>query len=194
MTNRAFNHYDSIHPRDDHLRDLIAACAKKDHQAFTLLYRNSSAKLLAVLLRILHRKDTAQDCLQEVYLKIWNNAGDYKPLVARPLTWMTAIARNQAIDQLRRLRHEVIEADTGGLAEQIDVQTSPEALAAEIAEGKRLSHCLHQLKHEQRQVLALTYFKGLTHSELVYQTIAPVGTIKSRIRRGLMQLRRCLEA
>lgn len=194
MINQARNHHDPTHSRDDHLHELIAACAKRNNRAFTLLYQSTSGKLLGVLRRILQREETVQDCLQEVYLKIWNNATDYKPGVAAPLTWMIAIARHQAIDHLRRLGHEVTEADAGGLPEQIDLLGSPEERAAENAEEKRLSHCFYQLKQEQRQVMALAYFRGLTHNELAKQAILPAGTVKSWIRRSLVQLRRCLEA
>ncbi len=191
--NRNGIHSENNHDRDEQLRELLAACARQDRRAFELLYQSTSAKLFGVLLRILDRRDTAQECLQDVYLKIWNNASGYKSHVAAPLTWMSTIARYQAIDHLRRHRREVIEADPGRQRDRVDLDGSPEEQTEECAEGERLDNCLRQLKNEQRQVLVLAYYKGLTHDELAKQTMIPVGTIKTWIRRGLHQLRSCLE-
>lgn len=193
MTNRANVQYATAQQRDERLRDLLTACVKKDRRAFELLYQSTSAKLYGVLLRILDRRDVAQECMQEVYLKIWNSAGGYKPHLAAPLTWMSTIARYQAIDHLRRLRHEAKDNSSAGLADRIDLDGSPDEQVAEHAEHGRLDHCLRQLNHEHRQVLALAYFKGLTHDELARQTKIPVGTIKTWIRRSLLTLRSCLE-
>jgi RNA polymerase sigma-70 factor (ECF subfamily) len=193
MTNRADTPFANAGQRDEQLRALLVACAKRDRRAFEDLYRHTSAKLYGVLLRILDRPEVAQECLQEVYLKIWNKAEEYNPYVAAPMTWMSSIARYQAIDLLRRRPRERSAADPHRQGERIDPGGSPEQLTASHAQGQRLDKCLRQLKSEQRQVMVLAFFKGLTHDELAQRTLLPVGTIKTWIRRGLHQLRSCIE-
>lgn len=173
---------------------MLAACALNDRRAFSQLYSITSAKLYGVVLRILNREEWAQDCLQDAYIKVWNNAGSYRPQVAAPLTWMSAIARNQALDLLRKRKRELLESDDKGHQEQVDGDPLPLDGLSRSDEGMRLQRCLQALKEQQRQVIALAYFKGLTHDELAAYTDTPLGTVKTWIRRGLDQLRRCLES
>ncbi|QYZ66949.1 MAG: RNA polymerase sigma factor [Gammaproteobacteria bacterium (ex Lamellibrachia satsuma)] len=179
--------------RNEQLKALLAACTLKDRRAFAQLYEMTSAKLYGVILRILIRDEWAQDCLQEAYIKIWNSAGSYRPYLASPITWMATIARNQALDLLRRRRREVQMAEPEKLLEASDSKTMPLERLQQSDEGRRLNDCLEQIKSQQRQVIALAYFKGLTHEELASQTGTPLGTVKTWIRRGLEQLKRCLE-
>jgi RNA polymerase sigma-70 factor, ECF subfamily len=106
---------------------------------------------------------------------------------------MSSIARYQAIDLLRRNRREVVESDTHGMAEPVDLDGLPELYVSANAQGNQLDQCLRQLKSEQRQLFVLAYFKGLTHVELAQQTMLPIGTVKTWIRRGLETLKRCME-
>jgi RNA polymerase sigma-70 factor (ECF subfamily) len=179
--------------RDARLRELLAACALQDRQAFAGLYELSSAKLYGVVLRILNREEWAQDCLQETYIKVWNRAGSYRPHLAAPMTWISTIARNQALDMLRR-RREVNESDVSFLPEETDQDPLPQDALQLSDEGKRLDRCLSELQSGQRQIIALAYFKGLTHEELATRTGTPIGTVKTWIRRGLTQLKRCLQS
>ncbi|MBL3589970.1 MAG: sigma-70 family RNA polymerase sigma factor [gamma proteobacterium endosymbiont of Lamellibrachia anaximandri] len=179
--------------RNEQLKALLAACTLKDRRAFAQLYEMTSAKLYGVILRILVRDTWAQDCLQEAYIKIWNSADSYRPYLAAPTTWMATIARNQALDLLRRRRREVQMAEPEKLLEASDSKTMPLERLQLSDEGRRLNDCLEQIKSQQRQVIALAYFKGLTHEELASQTGTPLGTVKTWIRRGLEQLKRCLE-
>ncbi|MBT3060134.1 MAG: sigma-70 family RNA polymerase sigma factor [Candidatus Thiodiazotropha sp.] len=185
---------DATQQRNQELEQLLAACALNDRTAFSRLYSITSAKLYGVVLRILYREEWAQDCLQDAYIKVWNNAGNYRPQVAAPMTWMSAIARNQALDLLRKHKREVMESDDKGRQEQVDGDPLPLEGLSSSDEGMRLQRCLEQLKEQQRQVIALAYFKGLTHDELAAYTDTPLGTVKTWIRRGLDQLRRCLES
>jgi RNA polymerase sigma-70 factor (ECF subfamily) len=194
MTPETPDRFEVLRSLDERLRRLLTACAKRDKLAFTHLYESTSTKLFGILLHILKRHDLAQECLQEVYLKIWNNAGDYKPHVSAPLTWMTSIARYQALDLLRRQRRELIEAETGSISEQVDQVASPEEQVTANSYENMLDHCLCQLKSDQRQVFVLAYYKGLTHSELAQHTAMPVGTIKTWIRRGMKEVKRCMTA
>lgn len=179
--------------RNQQLRKLLAACVLHDRQAFARLYEMTSAKLYGVILRILIREEWAQDCLQEAYIKVWNRADSYRPQLASPMTWLGAIARNQALDLLRRRHREVMESDTSAFPGEVDQELLPQDKLQQSDEGRRLNRCLEQLKDQQRQLIALAYFKGLTHDELAVRTDTPLGTVKTWIRRGLEQLKRCLE-
>lgn len=194
MANGDNDQQEAVRLRNQELERLLAACALSDRKAFARLYSMTSAKLYGVVLRILNRDDLAQDCLQDAYIKVWNNAGNYRSQMAAPLTWMSAIVRNQALDLLRKRKREVMESNDNGLPEQIDGALLPLEGLTRTDDGKRLGNCLEQLKEQQRQVIALAYFKGLTHDELAAYTETPLGTIKTWIRRGLDQLRRCLES
>jgi RNA polymerase sigma-70 factor (ECF subfamily) len=187
------NSKELITKRNEQLQALLAASAINDKRAFAQLYEMSSRKLYGVVLRILDREEWAQDCLQEAYVKIWNNAGSYRPHLAAPMTWMTSIVRNTALDLLRKRRKEVLQPEPEKLLEDDSDDAIPLEKLQHTEEGKRLSNCLDQLKSQQRQVIALAYLKGLTHDELSTQTGTPLGTIKTWIRRGLEQLRGCME-
>ncbi|MCG8016842.1 MAG: sigma-70 family RNA polymerase sigma factor [Candidatus Thiodiazotropha sp. 'RUGA'] len=193
MANGDIDQQDAIKQRNQELEALLAACALNDRKAFARLYRMTSAKLYGVVLRILVRDEWAQDCLQDAYIKIWNNADSYRAYLAAPLTWMSTIARNQALDLLRKRKREVMESDDKGLPELVDDAPLPLDGLTNSDEGRRLERCLGELKEQQRQVVVLAYFKGLTHDELASHTDTPLGTVKTWIRRGLNQLRRCLE-
>ncbi|MEW8626211.1 MAG: sigma-70 family RNA polymerase sigma factor [Candidatus Thiodiazotropha sp.] len=193
MANGDIDQQDAIKQRNQELEALLAACALNDRKAFARLYRMTSAKLYGVVLRILVRDEWAQDCLQDAYIKIWNNADSYRAYLAAPLTWMSTIARNQALDLLRKRKREVMESDDKALPEQVDGAPLPLDGLTNSDEGRRLEKCLGELKDQQRQVVVLAYFKGLTHDELASHTDTPLGTVKTWIRRGLNQLRRCLE-
>jgi len=187
------NSKELIAKRNEQLQSLLAACTLNDKRAFAQLYEMTSGKLYGVVLRILDREEWAQDCLQEAYVKIWNNASSYRPHLAAPMTWMSSIVRNQALDLLRRRRREVLQSEPEKLLEDTAGDAIPLDNLQQTEEGKRLSNCLDQLKSQQRQVIALAYLKGLTHDELASQTGTPLGTIKTWIRRGLAQLKGCLE-
>lgn len=182
-----------IAKRNEQLRDLLAACSLNDKRAFAQLYEMTSRKLYGVVLRILDREEWSQDCLQEAYVKIWNNAGSYRPHLAAPMTWMSSIVRNTALDLLRKRRKEVLQPEPEKLLKDEGTGALPLDNLQNTEDGKRLNDCLEQLKSQQRQVIALAYLKGLTHDELSIQTGTPLGTIKTWIRRGLEQLRWCLE-
>jgi RNA polymerase sigma-70 factor (ECF subfamily) len=179
--------------RNQQLRELLASCALQDRKAFASLYQMTSAKLYGVILRILVRDEWAQDCLQEAYIKVWSRADSYRPHLASPMTWLSTIARNQALDLLRRRSHEVRNGDDESYPEEVDTDPLPQEKLQQSDEGSRLNECMEQLKEQQRQVIALAYFKGLSHDELAERTATPLGTVKTWIRRGLAQLKRCLE-
>jgi RNA polymerase sigma-70 factor, ECF subfamily len=179
--------------RNQKLETLLSACALGDRGAFEQLYRLTSPNLYSLLLRILNSEAWAQDCLQDAYVKIWNNAHSYRPYLAAPMTWMMTIARNQALDQLRRRRYEVA-LNGQSIAETADNDPPPLENLMRSDQGRLLKRCLDQLGERQREMIALAYYKGLTHDELARQSDTPLGSVKTWIRRGLEALRRCLEA
>jgi RNA polymerase sigma-70 factor, ECF subfamily len=126
-------------------------------------------------------------------VSIWRNAGSYDPREGPPMTWMVSIVRNRSIDRLRRVQREVPLEDQVGLDEPEDPDPSPLEHAVHNAEARALALCLDELDAEQRRCILLAYYEGSTHADLARRLAAPIGTIKSRIRRGLMRLRQCLE-
>jgi len=180
----------------DSLDDLMARCALRDQRAFAELYRRSSGRLLAVAMRIVRRRDWAEDILQESFVNIWNHVTEYSRAKSAPMTWMTAIVRNRALDWARRPKHETSDEDVmDGLIENWEDDTpGPAQRLQQAGEAGHLTDCLGELSGQQRQSIALAYMHGLSHSELAEHLGEPLGTIKTWIRRGLEKLRGCLEA
>jgi RNA polymerase sigma-70 factor, ECF subfamily len=175
----------------DDLTDLLIRIAARDAAAFAALYKQTSAKLYGVVARILTRGDVAADVLQECYVRIWEKAGDFDPVRGSPLAWMATIARNRALDEVRRVRPVSLEDQPEGFepaAEEID----PLA-ARERSEGlTALIDCLKGLDEEKRAVVLLAYYRGLSREALARRFGRPVPTIKTWLHRSLAQLRDCL--
>ncbi len=175
------------------LSDLLALVSRGDRRALGEVYSRTSAKLFGVCLRVTRDREAAEDILQQVYLKVWNRAGRFDPQVASPITWLCAIARNASIDWVRKhgspAMAEPAEADPAdsGIAE---------AAAEMMATGEdraQIFDCLELLPLNQQRAIRLAFFDGLSHSELASTLRSPLGTTKSWIRRGLLQLRGCLQ-
>jgi RNA polymerase sigma-70 factor (ECF subfamily) len=178
----------------EQLTVLLSRCALRDQQAFAELYRMSAPKLFAVAVRITRRRDWAEEVLQESYVSIWHHARAYEPRKSAPMTWMTAIVRNRALDWLRRPREaELGQAQESLLASMPDDAPGPDEMLQLAGEAARLAECLQQLSEEQQRSIRLAFFHGLSHGELAARLDRPLGTIKTWIRRGLERLRGCLE-
>ncbi|MDO9092277.1 MAG: sigma-70 family RNA polymerase sigma factor [Rubrivivax sp.] len=190
-------------PQKSHeLAQLLAKTGLGDRAAFARLYERSSGHLLAVVLRIQRDRALAEDLLQEVYVSVWKAAASFDAARSQPLTWMTHIARNRAIDSLRRAQAQPrLESTTRD--EDDDRPDANEALADEspgpldllgLASQKRqLSACMEHLTPPQRQSVALAFFDGLSHAEVAAQLREPLGTVKSWVRRALNTLKGCLD-
>ena len=179
----------------EELARLLARCSLGDKNSFERLYKSSSAQLFGLILRIVKNQDTAAEILQESYVKIWNRAGDFRAEVAQPMTWMGTIARNQAIDTLRRNAHHT---NTSESVEDLrwlpdENNRAPEDVAHVEHQRDALKKCLAQLEGLQQKALLLAYFRGMTHEELAVHLDKPLGTVKSWLRRGLQRLKQCLE-
>jgi RNA polymerase sigma-70 factor, ECF subfamily len=183
-------------PDPGELQQLLARTALGDRAAFRQLYEASAPRLLGVALRLLNRRDQAEDVLQEAYVSVWHQAGGYTAAVSAPMTWLTAIVRNRALDLLRsEARHptEVLdEAEDGAHRQLPDDRPNPLGLLEQAASALQIRGCLASIDGPQKQCLALAYYHGLSHSELAAQLGSPVGSVKVWLRRGLELLRRCL--
>ncbi len=178
--------------QNDVLRDLLAASSKGDAEAFARLYRETSAKLFGVAIRIVRREDWAEEVVQESYVKIWDHAGDYRTQLSAPMTWMTSIVRNRCLDWLRRPNLEIPEDDGRQLDELAGDLAGPLEQLQSRTEGQALTECLKRLDAKMRQAIMLAFFDGMSHSELASHMREPLGTVKTWVRRGLDRLKTCL--
>jgi RNA polymerase sigma-70 factor (ECF subfamily) len=162
-----------------------------DRAAFEQLYSATRAKLYGVVLRILKRHDLADEVIQEAYLKIWGNAGSFDPALSSPITWMVTIARNRAIDLVRKRSEASLEEEP----QAMDVAAEfPNPLAArELHEDMtRLTECVGRLEQDRKQMVLLAYYDGLSREQLAAKFEKPVNTIKTWLRRSLIEIRECL--
>jgi RNA polymerase sigma-70 factor (ECF subfamily) len=166
---------------------LLGATAQGDKKAFSALYQATSKQLYAISLKMLTRKELAEEALQEAYVRIWHNASEYRVGKGTVLTWMISIVRYRALDILRY--HKVRKEDQLIDKDNVDLNVN-EKISDE--EQLLLDKCLQQLDLQQRQAIYLAYFNGCSHQEVVKHLNNPLGTIKSWIRRGLMSLQSCL--
>jgi RNA polymerase sigma-70 factor (ECF subfamily) len=179
------------------LAHLLARVALRDQAAFRELYEATSAHLLGLAFGILdHRRDRAEDVLQEAFMNVWSSAGGYKPDMAKPMTWLINIVRNKAIDKLRVGKAE--RASTVPWADEAEAiadeaEREPQRLMQASLERAKVDNCMAQLGASQRQAIALAYYKGMVQTEVADALGAPLGTVKAWMRRGLDRLRACLE-
>ena len=171
----------------------LARVAAGERNALQTTYRLTSAKLFGVCLRILNDRAEAEDVLQEVYVTVWQKAGDFDPKRASPMTWLITIARNRAIDRLRSgqsRRMEPIE----NAADVADAAPLAESILEDAESSAKLRGCLGGLADHEQKALRGAFFDGNTYEELAARMSVPLGTMKSWIRRALMKLKTCLEA
>lgn len=179
--------------RPDPLRVLLAGCARQDQRAFERLYRLTAPKLFSLCLMLLRRRELAEEVLQEVFTQIWREAPRFEQYRATPMTWMTVMARNRAIDVLRRPSTAIQSFDADDQLHDDRRDWDPLSYAQRLDENEELRRCLERLGAQQRDAVLLAFFQGLTHSELSHNLDRPIGTVKSWVRRGLGQLKQCLE-
>jgi RNA polymerase sigma-70 factor, ECF subfamily len=171
---------------------LLAAVARGDEDAFKRLYDATRAKLYGVLLRILRRPDLAEEVMQETYLKVWTNAVKFDPTLASPITWMVAMARNRAIDIMRK-KSEVSIEEEGPEAMGVAAETAAPLARREMTEElKRLLACLGKLDPEKQRIVLLAYYSGWSREQLATKLDIPVNTIKTWLRRSLLEVRDCM--
>ena len=190
--------------RSVELSQLLARAGLGDRAAFATLYERTSAHLLGVVMRIQRDRTLAEDILQEVYVNVWRAAQSFDAAQSQPLTWLTSVARNRAIDSLRRAQSQPqlkTNVQTTNDDEETDVYDTvaddapgPLDLLSRASDARALASCMQGLSAQQRQSVALAFFDGLSHAEVADAMRQPLGTVKSWVRRALMSLKSCLEA
>ncbi len=186
------------------LSKLLARAGLGDRAAFATLYDRTSPHLLGVVLRIQRDRAQAEDILQEVYVNVWRAAQSFDAAQSQPLTWLSSIARNRAIDSLRRTQTQpqfrstitstADDEETDVYDTVADSAPGPLDLLSRASDARALSSCMQGLSAQQRQSVALAFFDGLSHAEVAEQMRQPLGTVKSWVRRALMSLKSCLES
>ncbi|RWB78315.1 MAG: sigma-70 family RNA polymerase sigma factor [Mesorhizobium sp.] len=176
-------------PQD--ISKLIVRTSMKDRAAFDLLYKQTSAKLFGVCLRILRDRGDAEEALQEVFVKIWTKADRFAVSDLSPISWLVAIARNHAIDRIRARRSPPANIDAA--LDVADPTPGPEATAVAGGETERIHHCLEELEKDRAAAVRGAYLSGESYAELAERFKVPLNTMRTWLRRSLLKLRECLE-
>jgi RNA polymerase sigma-70 factor (ECF subfamily) len=172
--------------------ELLHAVARGDEAALARLYDSYRVILFGLLVRILNSREEAEDILQDVFIQVWRRAKDFDEQRGRPFTWLVTLARSRAIDRLRLLGARQRLAAS---AERERVDEVSDALTDAIkgTQQEVVRRALAELPEEQKTTLVLAYFEGLTQSEIAAKLGAPLGTVKTRMRSGMIKLRALLE-
>lgn len=168
--------------------EVMSRVARGDVSAFAELYDGMAAPLFSFAMRILRDGGEAEDLLQDVFVKIWNHAGSYDPQRGTPFAWAATLTRYKAIDRLRaRHRRERLSEAAGN--EVLDASDPSRTAVDDRPDAEALRSVFGRLSAEQREVIDLAFFSGLTQPEIAAQLQQPLGTVKARIRRGMLKLR-----
>lgn len=181
---------------DSDLIALIDRVALRDEAALRSLYELTSPRLFGLAMRVLRRREAAEDVLQEAFLTVWRTAPDYRASLSPPLAWLGLIVRSRSLDALRKhvsSRSDRTQELDESLGQALESDSPDPMDAADASEQALALHqCLGKLDHRQREVVSLAYLRDLSHGELASQLALPLGTVKTWIRRGLEQLRGCM--
>jgi len=177
--------------QDDLVASLLTRVATQDRAAFRELYAATSAKLMGVLVRMLHERAEAEDAVQEVFTRIWLRAGRYDPARGRGMTWMIAVARNLALDRLRRRTED--QADDGAAEAVVDPTPTAERRLIALGEAGRVADCFDQLEPSKADAVRGAYLTGLSYIELAARHNVPLNTMRTWLRRSLTRLKECLD-
>ncbi|QQQ19439.1 sigma-70 family RNA polymerase sigma factor [Brevundimonas vitis] len=177
----------------DELAQALGRTGQGDRAAFRAVYESTSAKLMGVCLRILSDRQLAEDVLQDTYLTVWRKAETFDASRASPITWLVTIARNRSIDRLRSGAPMRTAAPIEAAIDLADAGPLPSAVTEQGDDVRRLNGCLEQLDEKVARCIRTAFFEGVTYDVLAEREGAPLGTMKSWIRRGLQRLKACLD-
>jgi RNA polymerase sigma-70 factor (ECF subfamily) len=181
-------------PDNSKIETLLRRCAAKDESALKTLYDETAPFLLGVMMRILHRRDLAEDALQDVLVKVWQQAHQFDQIKGRATAWVTSIARYRAIDMHRSRRQTIPLGDDDSLLDERWTNTGDEDSGFAMDSPIALQKCLELLGVPQKNCVLLAYREGLSQNEISKRIGEPLGTVKSWVRRSLQSLKRCLES
>jgi len=166
---------------------IVQLLKASDQKAIELIYKNYSDALYGVVYRIVNDEQIAEDVMQESFVKIWKNASAYNPELSRLFTWLVNICRNTSIDQVRLKgyrKSSQIRKDENAVINKASDST------AHQPEHIGLKELIHKLKPEQKELIELAYFEGYTQQELADELSIPIGTVKTRMRAAIIELRK----
>jgi len=182
----------------DRLAYWLGQVALGDQKAFASLYRATSPYLMGVAMLMVKRRERAEDVLQDAFVNVWRSAGLYAQTSASPMSWLISIVRNKSLDHLRAGKRDDEQQSMGDeleiSSEMMGGVTDPLELLSIAAQAHGVRQCLENLEAPLRQALAIAYYEGKTQDQVSRQLRVPLGTVKTWIRRGLLHVRRCLEA
>jgi len=180
-------------PENARLVDLLSEIGKHNRSAFAELYSLTGKKLLGLAVKMTGNREVGEEILQESFLTIWKKARLYQPDLGSPMAWLSTIVRHRAIDRMRLARHSS-EIAIGG-HEELDLISPPsyDPCEAKGVIGPTIVRCLQHLMEKRRHLILMAFHQGFTHDELSSRTGLPLGTVKSEVRRGLADLRQCLQ-
>lgn len=175
----------------EELNRLLAQTSRGDQKAFSQLYDLTSPRLFGLCLRMLSDRQEAEEVMQEAFVTVWQRGTTFDPAKASAMTWLVTLVRNKSIDRLRQRQGALIDRNFEFDA-MVDEQPNPAMRAEQDHEYERLRQCLDELEPQQRHSVREAFFSGATYNELAARAKVPLGTMKSWIRRSLLQLRACL--
>ncbi len=180
-----------MRPVETEATRLLRSCAEGDRTAFRRLYELQSPRLYGLALRLLQQPALASDAVHDAFVQVWRGAARFDPSRNAGEAWLASLLRYRAIDILRRRSREQY-----GIERRDEADDAPDAFdrLAGQADSESLRRCLQELEDAQRRAIVLAFLDGLSHVELASRLRSPLGTVKSWVRRGLVSLRRCLEA
>jgi len=170
---------------------LLRACGRGDRAALHAIYEREAAAMIGAALRIVKRRELAEEIVHDAFVQIWRHAARFDPALGEGRAWMFAIVRNRAINALRDSGREHTVPDEE-IAAFIDLGNDGAKAFDRLAEGSALKRCLERLEPRRRAGVLLAYIEGLSHGEIAARLGVPLGTAKSWITRSLAELRECL--
>ncbi len=172
------------------IEELISRTALGDRDAFTMLYGATSAKLFGICLRVLNNRAEAEDALQDAYVRIWQKADRYAANGYSPMTWLITLTRNLAIDRLRARKAPAMQLDN--FQDLSASGPTPEDAAIAASEKARIDACLDELDDGRADAVRGAYLQGESYQELADRLRVPLNTMRTWLRRSLLQLKECL--